>query len=189
MESLEKILRQNSARKDFQLQNHLTEVLGFQVFRIELVRFHKLVICLMKSSIIPSSETGLDYGDVNPGENPGVITGVNLCCVLLTISLILFPDRNMNKIMYAGHSDREWTIWTKCKEGKQNRERVNRKLGKDFETRFCLKGKPFQILPPEPRVDVGGGFDVDGGGGGGSEGSKGGQDYSFQLPVRSMMTH
>ena len=64
--------------------------------------------------------------------------------------------------MYAGHSDREWTIWTKCKEGKQNRERVNQKLGKDFETRFCLKGKPFQILPPEPRVDVGGGFDVPG---------------------------
>ena len=91
--------------------------------------------------------------------------------------------------MYAGHSDREWTIWTKCKEGKQNRERVNQKLGKDFETRFCLKGKPFQILPPEPRVDVGGGFDVDGGGGGGAEGSKGGQDYSFQLPVRSMMTY
>ena len=143
----------------------------------------------MKSSIIPSSETGLDYGDVNPGENPGVIPGVNSCCVLLTISLIPFPDRNMNKIMYAGHSDREWTIWTKCKEGKQNRERVNQKLGKDFETRFCLKGKPFQILPPEPRVDVGGGFDVDGGGGGGAEGSKGGQDYSFQLPVRGMMTH
>ena len=64
--------------------------------------------------------------------------------------------------MYAGHSDREWTIWTKCKEGKQNRERVNQKLGKDFETRFCLKGKPFQILPPEPRVDVGSGFDVQG---------------------------
>ena len=120
----------------------------------------------MKSFILPSSETGLDYGDVNPGQNPGVNPdvdpGVNLCCVLLTISLIPFPDSKMNKIMYAGHSDREWTIWTKCKEGKQNRERVNQKLGKDFETRFCLKGKPIQIHPPEPRVDVGGGSNVPG---------------------------
>ena len=31
----------------------------------------------MKSSIIPSSETGLDYGDVNPGANPGVNPGKN----------------------------------------------------------------------------------------------------------------
>ena len=77
MESLEKILRQNSARKDSQLQNHLTEVLGFQVFRIELVRYH---IGDMLNDIIlniPSSETGLDYGDVNPGQNPGVNPGVN----------------------------------------------------------------------------------------------------------------
>ena len=39
---------------------------------------------------------------------------------------------------------------------------MNQKLGKDFETRFCLKGKPFQIPPPEPRVDVGSGSDVPG---------------------------
>ena len=35
----------------------------------------------------------------------------------------------------------------------------------------------------------GGGDDALGGGGGIAEGSKGGQDYSFQLPVRGMMTH
>ena len=35
----------------------------------------------------------------------------------------------------------------------------------------------------------GGGDGALGGGGGGAEGSKGGQDYSFQLPVIGMMTH
>ena len=50
----------------------------------------------------------------------------------------------MNRIIGAGHSEYEWTIWSECKKGTQQRERLKQggKSGKDFETKLCSKGFP-----------------------------------------------
>merc|ERR1719222_207284 len=50
------------------------------------------------------------------------------------------------------HSEKEWTSWSRCKKGTQQRERTNPEIGKEFETKLCSKGFP----TPQPRVDVGG---------------------------------
>ena len=54
------------------------------------------------------------------------------------------PGTGMNRIIGAGHSEYEWTIWSECKEGTQQRERLKQggKSGKDFETKLCSKGFP-----------------------------------------------
>ena len=63
---------------------------------------------------------------------------------LLMIGQPSIPGTGMNRIIGAGHSEYEWTIWSECKEGTQQRERLKQggKSGKDFETKLCSKGFP-----------------------------------------------
>ena len=61
----------------------------------------------------------------------------------------------MNRIIVSRHSEKEWTSWSKCENGIQERERaipgLDPELGKEFETKFCSKG----FSTPQPKVDVG----------------------------------
>ena len=61
------------------IPNSKTTLQGFWGFRCSDLNWFGFMnwLFLKKSSNIPSSETGLDYGDVNPGQNPDVDPGVN----------------------------------------------------------------------------------------------------------------